>query len=406
MLQKTDSNLLKYMHDIIIPKVYKDPQSSSFKTSVSIMRTFARSAGLVSVRDLDVKYRMALNNLQTSKRAKETKRKIAYFMALAYKELQNVQAQKDFVQLYMQYKMDIQKAREKNKAINEKEMRCLQNINLKDLRAKPIDFGMMTPDDLLYNLLVRMDETPRLEYRLLRYNNYTPAPNVLKSSNFLIVTPNGQCELVLSKYKTFSTYGTWRINIARKYPELARYIEQYIEYHKLPTGAILFLNTANKPYPSNKFSEHVQTVFEKKIGQRISMNCFRKIKVNALFHQNPNILKMSLEEQKKWIEDHFRHSLANSMLYYKRVDHQPELMSIAESYKSLHKTSPTPSMRRLDEQMANLAISPPKKKRNNKKSKKGRNRLWNFRDELHTLMDDYDVNVNEVTKLLSKQLLI
>lgn len=381
---------------------YRDTQSSSFKTAVSILGTFIKTLGIGSTKEFNTKYKMVLHSLKSSKRSKETKRKIAYFMALAYQTLNNITAQKEFLKLYNKYKYEIQRGREKNAPINTKEQRCLQHVSLKKLRSKPIDFGALTPDDLLFNLLVRMDETPRNDYRLLVYTN--EEPKQVQGNNYLVCLSNGSCKILLGKYKTYSTYGVWKMNISEKYPELARYIEQFIAHWELPNNTVLFLNKVKKPYPSNKFSEHIQTLFENKTGFRISMNCFRKIKANALFHQNPRILNMPLEEQKKWIEEHFRHGLATSNLYYKRVDKDDPVSvvtwneSVQSSAKALSVSNRVPSY--------SASTVSTKKSKKRKYSKSNKSRLWAFRDALKSVMKEYNVNDNEVTKLLSGQLLI
>ena len=427
-MSNSQTQLLKYFVDTIIPQVYQDPHSSSAKTITSIMKTFLDSVDVHTTNEFQQNTSKLLSTLRSSKRSKETKRKLAYFFALASKNLKDTPSQKQYVDMYVQYKVEIVKDREKNTAINDKEMRILRKVSLKDLRSKDIRLDDLTQDALLYNLLVYMDETPRLEYRLLMFLNKEPKPQVQKKRNFLVYSDVGpKCELLLGNYKTYSKYGLWRIDIAKKYPELTGYIGKYINAHRLSPYDVIFLNVRKRPYPSNKFSEYVQRMFENRLGLKISMNIFRKIKVNALFHQNPKILQMPLEKQKKWVEQHFRHSLGNSMLYYKRVSELKDLKdgnmgspisisaastvsrnpSIASTTKSIH-SSRIGSEGRWDSRAIHdgPSIFTNSHGRSHLKDLDEKHKLWEFRDELNHMMADYNIKSNEVIKMLSKKLLI
>ena len=298
--------LLQFAKQHLLTK-YKN-NKSSYKTAYSTIHSFLKRNSQFT--DLLTDGGKILDTILTSKKSKETKRKLLFVFAFLLEKLNETKLHRKYIQAYTKIKYEIINDRKINKARSVKEAECL-NISLQKLRSVKINIDELNQRTLLYNILIYLDPTPRLELRKLVYS---PKQNIPEKN--YIVCESGKCEIVLNDYKTSKYYKEWRIELEG---DLKNYVENYIEKMKLNRGDNFFLNTRKKPYPSNKFSELIQKIFKDKIGVSISINCLRKIKERDLFHQNPKILNMSLKDREEYVKKNFRHNLHTSMLYYNRV---------------------------------------------------------------------------------------
>ena len=285
----------------------KYSNTSSYKASSSIIKTYLRKNKQWN--DLSTQGEDILNDILKSSKSLETKRKLIYIFALLIEEnpagLENIH--KQYIEEYKKLKKRIIENAKENKPKNAKEARCMK-VTLAEMRNREINMNDMDQRSLLYNILVFIDETPRLELRKVVYSPRTRLPN----GNYFRCF-NNKCELVLNDYKTSKTYKEWRINITGL---LKDYLKKYIKHHKITPGDLLFINKKGNEYPANKFSEYIQRMFKNKLGVIITINCLRKIKENELFHKNPEILNMSTKDKEEYVKDKFKHNLDTSMTYY------------------------------------------------------------------------------------------
>ncbi len=265
----------------------------------------------------------------------ETKRKQVYYCALLINsftvQLPEAKALHTlYIERYMEIKKKLQSIRTKNTPINEKEKNALQ-LTLGDLRKNKI-MKEYTPNDLLYNLLIFIDETPRLDFRLLQfYENATSEElddigeidlemheSGLGARKNLLVKTGKRFAIILNNYKTFGFYGTWHIGIHSN--PLTEYLTNYLNLMETNHLDFLFLTPISKEiYQTSKFSQFTQRMFEKKVGLPIPMNTIRKMKEMYLFHKNPIIQYWSTDTKERWVKKYFKHSLPTSVNYYDKV---------------------------------------------------------------------------------------
>lgn len=299
----------------VLGNVYAS-KPSSFKASFSLINAFLRSIKKEDITENDVVSNKTQNELVKqillSDKSRETKRKLLLILAALLKKIHAPLKTKAEQRCYVEYtnlKRDLISSRKANVAISDKEANAL-SLDFSELRQKFQE--KLDQRSLLYNMFVFIDETPRLEYRILTLHN-PKSP----SSNFLKFVAK-KAVIVLNVYKTSKKYGTWTIKVEN--PKLNKYIHDYVTTKKMKPGDDFFKNSKSEPFASNKFSEEFQSAFQAVTNTKVNLNSFRKLKENALFHKNPEVLKMSLKEREKWVEKHFKHSLATSMLYYNRVE--------------------------------------------------------------------------------------
>lgn len=468
------SDFLAFAKEFLAEKY--NVHSSSFRTSYSITRSFVNSnAELFDdtnsstlkpyVKFIDNAPKI-LHIIETSKSSQETKRKLLLFFALLLKKLNEEKLHVQYLKLYRKIKYNIIDQRKTNVPRGYKEIQCL-DISLRKLRNQPINHKKLDAKTLLYNLLIYIDETPRLDYRTLKYNPSTSNSN---NGNYLKYSTrkNSDCNvmIVLNDYKTSRKYGTWTIKI--KHNQLCEYINKYIKHNNLKSNQHIFLNANHKPFSSNKFSEFVQNVFKGKLGVKISINCLRIMKENQLFHQNPDTLNWSLKEKEDWVVNHFRHSLATSRLYYQRINSNGgntnnstnnstnknthsgggEIVGLSNSFdddddgngsnNSRNTKNSTNNANSKNKKGKNKQNSSKKKYKNNKSGNSSnnsrntnndggnysnssndnnentehyshhskKNKMIKFETELNDLMQKYNVGKPQVRKLISKQVLI
>lgn len=484
------SNFIAYAREFLAQKY--NTNSPSFKTSYSITKSFINKHKKLfeSKSKTDEPYTNFKNNalevlsiIQSSKLSKETKRKLLLFFALLLKNLEEKELYVKYFQLYSKLKYDLISERRKNMPRGYKEVQCL-GVSLAELRKKPIDMNDFDPQTLLYNLLVFLDETPRLEYRFLIYNGSKTGSNGSKTGsneskigsnesktdsnasktgsnesktggngsktgsnkvkngksnakngknnaknkdeigdNYLQKQSNSSnYVMILNNYKTYNTYGPWHIEIQNA--KLCQYINKYIQNHKeLRPGSYVFVNTVGKPFSSNKFSEYVQSTFLNKTDTKISINCLRLLKENQLFHHNPAILKMSLEDKDNWLIQHFRHSFATATLYYNRINKSESNPSVSSSntsesssnasisYPSESSSSTIFNTSEINDEF--MESNPSNDSSSNFSNSSNdsseasihhmENKIISFKKDMRQLMSRYDISQNQVLKLISPQ---
>ncbi len=212
-----------------------------------------------------------LRLVRNSNTADETKRKYLWYIAMLSDELGYDKQRDTYMEEYETLMGKRQKSKRKN--VYEKLKDKKINDDLQNMRDGGI-WEDYSSEGLIYNLLVFIDETPRLEYRTLLLN-----PTNHKDVNYLS-TKYKTIKIVLNDYKTAGRYGQWTITVKDK--KLADYIRKYIKYFELENGDYLFLNTAQKEYPSNKFSEMVKRAFKIKTGKPRTIRDIRLIKEKSI----------------------------------------------------------------------------------------------------------------------------
>lgn len=299
----------------ILHKHYE--KESSYNQNLSTIRKFLHDNV-----DLFQKPNSVCNNIvkicdriEQSNKKNATKKKLFYLFSII---CNRKKSQIKYLELYKLKKKTILKDRTKNEALNIKEADNL-SLSFEKLRKLGIQKNF-TQHDLLFNLLIFIDETPRLEYRTLRY---APTHSFQVGKNYLTPKVSAQLDswmIILDSYKTRETYKTWYIQIENR--KLNKYLTDYFNFFGLAQNTLVFPNSKQKIRPSNKFSEFVQRMFKTKTGKSININSLRKIKECALFHRNPeiNALSVPLDKKQNFVEKYFKHSLQTAQLYYHKID--------------------------------------------------------------------------------------
>jgi hypothetical protein len=353
-------------------------QSSSYINGISGIRSFIqRNPQLWMEKDVKINFqkngRKILFTMTNESTKIETKRKLIFNVSLLLKEMNLDKLHLVYIKKYNNYLFELKQRRMTSLPINFKEQKCLQ-MSLAEMRKKNIDITELDQYTLLYNLLVFIDETPRLDYRTLIYDPTSEHNNYITQDLDMIIINN---------YKTSKTYGKWTIPITN--PELRSYLQEYIIFKKSKSNDKFFSNQNNNYFPSNKFSEFVQQSFFRKINVKMNINCLRKVKQRDLFHHNPKKLHMSIGEQRSFIIQHFRHSLSTaSEYYYKKIDldNNNNNKFVAKDDMEIHKIS-----------RKNHIVT-------NHKN------LLQFKEELHELMKNFNVNHMQVRKILNIDIFI
>lgn len=357
-------------------------QPQSYRTCVSAVRQFIKHADIQSKEQFLQRADYYLGKIDSYKRSKETKRLVLFVLALVLKNLGQKKFHREYYNAYRKLKKEIEETRKKNEARGEKEQQCL-SWTLEKLRSKSINENDLTQKALLYNLLVFLDETPRLEFRFLIFQPAVPSTE----DNYLFRDDEKGWYIMLNQYKTMKRYGPWKISLQQN-QDLANYVSKYVQANQLQPGQHIFLNARQQPFPSNKFSEFVQRTFFAYTGTRITINCLRKIKENHLFLKNPKSLEMSLAQKEDWVQNHFRHSLNTSQLYYNRIDpnRKPRSVTIIREPRNF---VPQKDLRKSSPRAKNFA--PPTKKKTPK----------DFEQELNRLMKEFNLSNLQVSKIVS-----
>lgn len=198
----------------------------------------------------------------------------------------------------------------KNQPLTEKEENALK-VTYEDLiQQAPLE---LYREALLYNLLVHVPETPRLDYANLRYDPED------KTGNY-IAKKNGMYYIVLNKYKTANKYGRWKYPIRPQW--LNNWLDDYFRVRNYPRGEYLFVRSStkpNEPMTRPTFSRFVENVFKMTVGTPITINALRKIKERFMLHLNPNINQLSMAQREDIAIGLFRHSYNSSLQHYMKV---------------------------------------------------------------------------------------
>ncbi len=398
----------------ILAKKY-EPNSSSYSSASYILNSFLQSFPQFNTVEILIDKIDDLHfAILTTRKSQETKRKLFYIFALLLQYLKQPQQFRKFLRQYMDIKKAIINERQDNVAISKKEAVGL-NVTLRDLRKHEINKAKLDQQDLLFNLLIHIDETPRLDYRLLKFNLTNPTAQ----DNYINRTNEGWV-IVLNNYKTSAHYDPWHIQI--KNPLLVDYLDTYFAAHGILAGDWVFKNKRKNPYPHNKFSEYIQRTLKKYTGIKITNNTLRKIKENDLFFANPKLLKMSVNEEKEYPKNFFRHSLNTARTYYKRV---PETRSRSlprkipsQPRQTVKKKLPTPTPHKLPSITISPASSQPKNyiasmttnqptvRQSNKISETKNKSFDSFTKQLRNLQLEYGVGDQDLRKLFGQKLMI
>ncbi len=286
----------------------------SYNSTSSAIRAFIRNLKLYN-NDMFVKNPIrTLKEIRDYDRKPETKKRVLW--GIIYSIIHIPEAKDAVIQYKIrakQIRLALEQIVRENKPRSKVE-KDASHIKYLDLRKEDINNELLTQKDLMYNLLVYQKHTPRLEYRLLRY--YKKLPKDFKG-NGLTKNKGGTYKMTINDYKGFRHHGEWIYSLSKT---LSKYVTLYLKEHSIKDGDYIFLRPkAKTPHTASSFSKFVGVAIRKRIKVRIHMNVWRSMKVNALFYDSPSFHKYSTKKQEELSVEYFRHKLAVSQSYYKRV---------------------------------------------------------------------------------------
>lgn len=287
--------------DKIMSKILKNTKN---KTHLSSTRAFFKNNHeqlLKATSQLDI-----LKIIKNYKRSDSTKTNIVSVLGKHFKN-------DKFKLEYIEIKKRMKDRNTKNKPITEKENKALK-ITWKKLKAKrQSEYNNIA---LLYNLLVLIPETPRLDYSSLVFK---PEKNVCNLIDY--DDKEKKWYITLNHYKTIGRYGPWTFYITDDW--FNKWLIEWFDNNNVAKGSYIFTKRTNsKRYESlskPSFSRFIENVFKAVIGVKITINALRKIKERSLVHNNPKILKMSLQERNDLASNLFKHTYDSSLNHYLRV---------------------------------------------------------------------------------------
>ncbi len=287
---------------------------NSYRSTASAIKVFIRHLKIYNNSLFINKPTLVIRELRDYKRKKETKKRILW--AIIYSII-HLPAAKDAVIKYKTKAKQIRLAIEdevKENKIRSKVEKNASHIDYLQLKKKPINKKVLTQKELIYNMLIHQRHTPRLEYRLIKV--YDKLPKDFKG-NAIVKNKRGNFKMTLNDYKGKRHHGVWEFLLNK---QLSNYIVLYLKEHSIKSGDNLFLSPiAKKVFKSGGFSKFISNAFKKKVGLPINMNIIRRLKVNHLFYKNARFHKQSTKKQEELSIELFRHKLAVSQAYYKRV---------------------------------------------------------------------------------------
>ncbi len=294
---------------IFIEKILKRdyPKESSYKTNESTIRSFMGFSGIQTIDDITKLGSEVIEVVMNYPRARETRRKVLLILMRVFTELKLPEQTDALKRVYLELKTSIRKDRKKNEPRTEKEKVCLET-SLDDLREVKINHDDQDKSDLIFNLLVHSDYSPRLDYRTVIFK-----PTERKGKNYI----TEKCtRIVLNNYKTAAKYGKWVIPLHGK---LRTYLRRYVEARNIRPNEFLFATRHAEAPSAANFSTLIEKTFKKKVGKPIRINTLRKIKEIQLYHRNPETMRMSLKQHEDLVVKYFRHSHDTAIVYYNRV---------------------------------------------------------------------------------------
>ena len=215
--------------------------NQTFKCAISLVRTFANANPKIKTIELFDQHALLILDkiLKNQRLSTSTKKQLIFVFSLLLRNHNNNSKKlKFFVDAYKKLKNEITEKRKENLPRNFEELQGMK-FNLFELRKQyPINFDRMTQSDLLFNLLIHLDETPRLEYRLLKLN---PSGDLTKQN---YIQCSEQCVIVLNVYKTAKKYGKWEVVVKNK--KMNRYLTNYLQ--RVPDDEYIFVNKKNKMF--------------------------------------------------------------------------------------------------------------------------------------------------------------
>lgn len=240
--------------------------------------------------------------------SKECKRKAFIYASDLLKYLKKPEKSKKFHDVFKRLTTEIFENRKKNEIRGEKEEKALV-LSLDNLSGNEIKQNNINTLDLVYNLLVFIPETPRLDYRTLIYEPKNKNVSSIKRNN------NGTYTITLINYKNSKFYGPWIIPVRNK--SLVKYIDEYIKKKGIQINTLFIPNNKGSEHTSSNFSKTVTRAFQKRTGTEIGIDELRKIKERDM-SKDYGLNTKSTKEIEDFTKKFFRHTIATSMIYYRR----------------------------------------------------------------------------------------
>ena len=294
----------------------KYPTESSFKANFCCLRNIQKTFNLQTVADFIESCDEIYSWIEKSEKSKETRKKYFFICSSIYKMKNAEKEYEKFWKMYSQIRSELNKECKDNKIKPGREKESLKHT-LKSLRESKINHESLNLKELLFNLLVFIDHTTRLEYRTLVFKPSANEEEKKKLNYLWVNNDTGKYQIVLNDHKTCAKYGARVFNIDDK--KLEKYIDLCQESGVLHVDQFVFRNKKGMVHKPNKFSEYVKKVFLIKVGSPIIMNDLRKIKESGLLLKNKKFLEMSMNERNAYAIEYFGHSLNSAMNYYHRV---------------------------------------------------------------------------------------
>ena len=278
------------------------------KTEISLVRSFFKNNKI----NKNISEKTFLNKIKGYDRSDETKKKLLGVIGRTF-------SYKSFQQEYAEIIRKLNIKYKQNKPNSEKERRALEITYEMLLEKLPCILSSNTSKKgLLYSLLIGIKNTPRLDYRSMKYLPKKKFDNKKRTDLNFICKKNNKFIIILNRYKNSKYHKQWVIKVDSD--ELNDYITRYVKDFNIKNGDLLFPTERGLEFSSSSFSSFVSNTFKKIIGVPIDISTLRKIKAMSLIHNNPEILKLSLEEKDKLAIELLRHNYENSALYYNKPD--------------------------------------------------------------------------------------
>jgi hypothetical protein len=165
-------------------------------------------------------------------------------------------------------------------------------------------------------LLLSEDWTPRGDLRTLQViYNYNDDDD---KNNFILITD--KITIILNTYKTSNEYGklkyTFEDNDIRD--EIVNFLELR-EKQNIYNDYLLLTPGKKTPYKQSAFTKYGQKVFESALGKSITVDLYRKIKINE-FMNRPNYNTFSENELDELHKILFQHSRYTALQHYKKIN--------------------------------------------------------------------------------------
>lgn len=136
-----------------------------------------------------------------------------------------------------------------------------------------------------------------------------------KKLNYLVIDKNSNPKkILLQKYKTAKTYGTYEMKLPAKLKTL---LKNHIRENELKPGEIVFYTSKDKYHQGSNFSNMIQKIFKLATGKQVSFNLMRHSKI-----QDYLSAKRSIAARKK-LAKQMGHDIG-TQARYDRIFHEEE----------------------------------------------------------------------------------